>query len=330
MIRGKLIATIAAIATFVPVIASAAKTNEGIRATAVSDGPVTLSVSVDKSIAQVADPIQLVVKVEAPRGTRVQMPQLAKRLGDFEIRNTEKLRDIPSAEHPDKRFWAVRATLDTVKTGNLEVPSLDVHVAADAASPTFKTLHSKPIEIQITSVLENRADPAKFRDIKDTVDVAVPKDISHAWVMWTAGSLGVAAAVTLATLLVVRRKRGLSPAEWALAQIKDLRQLPTNDAADAESIYNELVDVVREFFELEFNVPTLSRTSREFLAQAANTVALGESPRKRLASLMSIADEIKFARYGVSEQQIRQALASAKAFVEECDQHRERMERMAG
>lgn len=330
MTHRTLIAATAMFAVMVPMTALAAVNDANVHRTVAADGPVKLTVSVDKVSAQVADPIELVFKVEAPRGTRVEMPRLSNELGGFEVRNTEALQDIPSAENADERFWELRTTLETIKTGHLEIPALDVHFAEDATATTFKTLRSKPIEIQITSVLEDRADPAKFRDIKDTVDLAVPERTSRVWIVWTAGGVGVAVAVVLATLLVARRKRGPSPAAWALGQIVDLEQLRANDSADAELIYNELVDVVREFFELEFNVPTLSRTSREFLAQAAKTVGLGETPRKRLASLMSIADEIKFARYGANEKQIRQALANAKAFVGECEQHREALERRAG
>ena len=74
---------------------------------------------------------------------------------------------------------------------------------------------------------------------------------------------------------------------------------------------------------------TLSRTTREFLAQAAKVVGLDMSAHERLASLASLADEIKFARLGVGEQQIRQALEQAKAFVDECDAHRRANEKEA-
>jgi hypothetical protein len=214
------------------------------------------------------------------------------------------------------------ATLETIKTGELTIPAVDIHYNTDAKSTTFKTLHSKPIEVRITSVLENRADPTKFRDIKETVDVAVPELLSYAWMKWTAVGIGAAIAVALVTLVVVRRKREPSPAAWALAAIADLEQLPIANPAEAEAAYNEVVDVLREFFELEFNVPTLSQTTREFLAQATKVVRLNKTAHERLAALASIADEIKFARLGVGEPQVREAITQAKAFIDECEAHR--------
>jgi hypothetical protein len=89
-----------------------------------------------------------------------------------------------------------------------------------------------------------------------------------------------------------------------------------------EMLFNEVVNVVREFFELEFNVLTLPRTTREFLAEASREVGLPEIAGKRLEWLASVADEIKFARLGVGEQHLLHAFAQAKAFVAECEEHK--------
>jgi sulfur relay (sulfurtransferase) DsrC/TusE family protein len=289
---------------------------------ALAEGPPKLSVRIDKHVAQVAEPIRLVLEVDAPRGTRVELPQLSDQLGDFEVHGSERTKDVPAATGADARHWVLEASLETIKTGQLTIPPLDVHYTTDEKATTFKTLRSQAIPVRITSVLENRADPTKFRDIKDTVDVAVPELHSYAWLGWTAAGVGAATALALFTVAVIKRKRGPSPAEWALAAIADLEQFPLTTSADAEATHHELVDILREFFELEFNVPTLSRTTREFLAQAANEVGLDKTARERLASLSSIADEIKFARLGVGEPQVRQAIEQAKAFVNECESHR--------
>ena len=71
----------------------------------------------------------------------------------------------------------------------------------------------------VAPVLENRADPTKFRDIKETVDIAVPEVGSHKWIVWTAAGVGAVVVLAMATLAIVRRKRGPTPAEWALASI---------------------------------------------------------------------------------------------------------------
>jgi hypothetical protein len=288
----------------------------------VSDGPVKLRVSVDKQVARVAEPIHLILEVEAPRWTRVELPNLSDRLGDFDVRKSERAKDVPSVETADVRRWELKVTLETIKTGELAIPTLDVQYAADPKSPTFKTLHSNPIKVRITSVLENRDDLRKFQDIKDVVDVPVPELPSRTWIAWTAVGVGtVLASAAVAALVINRRRRGPSPIEWALASLDDLQKLPVASAADAEAVFNEVVDVVREFFEFEFGLPTLSRTTREFLAQAANQVGLSEMARKRLTWLASLADEMKFARLGIGQEQVRHAFEQARAFIAECEQH---------
>jgi hypothetical protein len=296
----------------------------------ITEGSVKLTVRVDRNVARVVEPIQFTLEVEAPRGTRVELPNLTKQLGDFDVRRSERLKDVPVAASADVRSWILKAKLETIKTGDLTIPPLDVRYSTDTKSETFNTLTSKPLAIQITSVLENGSDPRKFHDIKDVVDVAVPEQPSRAWIVWTAAGTGaVLAGLALVVVVAKWRRRGPSPAEWALAAIADLQKATIANAADAEAVFNEVVDIVREFFELEFGVQTLSRTTREFLADAMEQVELGNMPRKRLMWLAKLADEIKFARRGIGGEQVRQAFEQAGTFVEECEQHRQTLDKEA-
>jgi hypothetical protein len=318
-----LIGTIVAVLASLP-MASLAGTDEARSLeSVVTDGPVKVTARIDKATARVAEAIQLVLEVEAPRGTRIELPAKTSRLGDFDVRRSDVTKDIPSSTGSDKRVWILRAWLDSIKAGELSIPSLEVYYTMDAKSSTFKTLSTAPIQVQITSVLENRADPTRFRDIKQAVDVPVPAIVSRTWIAWTCGGV---AAFTAALLLIVavvkRRRRGPSPAAWAVASIEELERVESSQTAGVESLFNEVVDIVREYFELEFQVPTIPRTTREFLAEASGEVGLPDIASKRLEWLASVADEIKFARLGVGEQHLQHAFAQAKAFIAECEAHR--------
>jgi hypothetical protein len=221
----------------------------------------------------------------------------------------------------EKRRWELKVALETIKTGELAVPPIEIHFAIDVKSTEFKTLTSKPIGVRITSVLENKSDPKKFADIKDAVDVPVPEQPSRAWIAWTViGGAAVVAGLAIAAIVVRARRSGPSPADWALTAMTDLEKLPVSSATDAETVFNEIVDVIREFFELEFGVPTISRTTREFLGEAKEQVALTELARKRLTWLSGLADEIKFARLGIGAEQVRHAFQQGRAFIVECEQ----------
>src|SRR5882757_10013119 len=271
-----LIATIAALLASLPLPSLAGADAAHALQSVVADGPIKVTARIDKGTARVAEPIQLVLEVEAPRGARIEMPAKVNRQGDFEVRRSEQSNDIPSATGAEKRAWILRATLESIKTGELSIPPLEVHYTADLTSSTFKTLSTAPIQVRITSVLENRADPTRFRDIKQTVDVPVPETASRRWIAWTCGGITAAiAGLLLIAAIVRRRQRGPSPAAWALESIKELEQLNVSQTG-AEVLFNEVVEVVREFFELEFDVPTLPRTTREFLADASGEVGLPE------------------------------------------------------
>jgi hypothetical protein len=296
----------------------------------VADGPVKLTVCVDRNVAGVADPIQLVLEVDAPRGSRVELPTLSSQLGDFELRGSERLNDIPTGNNGEVRRWVLKAKLETIKTGDHTIPPLDVRYAIGDKSTTFKSLSSKSLPIHITSVLENHADLRKFHDIKDAIDVAVPELSSHAWIAWSTVGAGILfAGVAIVIAVATRRRRGPSPANWALAAIADIQQLPIANAADAEAVYNEIVDIIRGFFEIEFDVRILSRTTREFLTESTNEIGLGDMPQKRLTWLVGLADDVKFARRGIGTQQVHHALQQARLFIAECEQHRQATSREA-
>jgi BatD DUF11 like domain len=319
---------LAAIALLPQTRAIAEEDSPHSQSSTVSDGPVKLSVKVDRAEARVADPVQLTLDVLAPKGTRIELPKLTQQLGDFDVRPREKYTDIPSGDNADVRRSTLKATLETIKTGEITIPPLDVQYVP-AGSTTYKTLSTKPIQVHITSVLENHADPTKFHDIKETVDVAVPELPSHQWIGWTAAGLGTMLAGALLVFVVKKRRRGPSPADWALGAITDLEQLPIENTDDAGAVVNEVVDIVREFFELQFNVPALSHTSWQFQAHATKQAGLSKSSQESLVWLVSLADEIKFARFGVAAEQSRQAIEHAKSLVEECEQRRRALQKGA-
>src|SRR6188768_3710357 len=91
---------------------AAADTPPSLRSEA-SDGPVKVTARVSTASARVAETIRLVLDVEAPRGARIELPAKAERLGDFEVRRSERSVDIPSATQADKRSWILRLTLES-------------------------------------------------------------------------------------------------------------------------------------------------------------------------------------------------------------------------
>ncbi|MEM9658670.1 MAG: hypothetical protein AAF961_09945, partial [Planctomycetota bacterium] len=66
MTRKPWIASLALLAAFAPPTSFSEASDAG--ASVVNSGPVTLTVSVDKELAQVADPVRFTLEARAPRG----------------------------------------------------------------------------------------------------------------------------------------------------------------------------------------------------------------------------------------------------------------------
>jgi hypothetical protein len=284
-----------------------------------SRNDVKLTISIDKDTAAVAEPFQLTLTLKAPRGTHVEWPALNQKLGDLEIRHVAHIDDVPSSDSAETRDWTLRLTLDSIKSGDVIVPPLDVRYAL-SSNAEFQSLRSQPQHIRISSVLEDRPDPTRFRDIKQTVDVAIPPAPSS-WLAWSGATVGIIVAGGLLVFALKRRRAGLAASVWALSSLSEL-EANNSRGADVPATFDKILEIVREYFELEFDVPVLPRTTQEVLADASKEIALPQQTAERLKWLSTVADEIKFARLSVGPQHLEQAFAQSKSIIAECVEHR--------
>lgn len=320
MMRNLVLNLMAALVVGSPVSGAlaASDADEGNRpqSSVAADGPVKVTTMVSRSSARVVEPIELTLEVDAPHGIRVEMPPIGEQLGDFDVRRVERFKDLPVADAANSRRTVVKATVDTLKTGDVEIPSLTVRYGGGNDMGELKSLSTKPIKIHITSVLEGRADPTKFRDIKGTVDVPIGPPQPYAWLIWGGGGLAVVAVA--ATVLLFVRRRATTPAAWALAALDELAAGEVRGADEAAAFIDELAAIVREFFELEFGMRAAAFTSAEFLDAAAQREELSTEVRENLRSIAALADHVKFARYEAGSHAVRKALEKARTVINQC------------
>ncbi len=167
----------------------------------------TIVASASAARVLVAEPFTLEWSVTAPTGAKVVFPTIAKQLGEFDVDESTDLFDIPDANLTDTRTWTRRLTLESIVTGELSIPALEVQVTDKSGQ---YVLQSKAITINVTSVLEERGDPTKFRDIQSVVDVDLPVSHSNAWFWWTVGSVAGLSLVAISAVAVTRRRRWLT------------------------------------------------------------------------------------------------------------------------
>lgn len=155
--------------------------------------PAGVVAKASTSSVQVAEPFSLELIVTAPAGSKVTFPSAGKNLDDFDVLATHDLFDVPDVEAVNARTWTRRMTLESIVTGNLHISPIEIQINGDAGS---QVIRSNPITVQVVSVLEDRSDPSKFRDIQPVVDLTVSAPASNAWVWWTmGGAAGLAASL---------------------------------------------------------------------------------------------------------------------------------------
>ncbi len=120
-----------------------------------------------------------------------------------------------------------------------------------------------------------------------------------------------------------RRQVRISAYDRAMTRLRELEQrgLPSpgqGETAPAIDIwYVELSAIVRRYLEDRYGLRAPELTTEEFLREAQRSGQLSSTHRNLLSDFLVRCDRVKFARYEPDEEESRQALASARSFLEE-------------
>ena len=241
---------------------------------------IELNAKADRDKIQIADPFELTIRVVAAEGTQVSFPAKVETLGPFEVLSTNEKLDVPISEvDGNSRLWVQSISLETLDTGQLEIPAIEVAVKQDGLREEI--LRTKPIAINVESVVEPAADLTKFKGIADVHDVEVPADRSYGWVWLTSGALATLALAGGALFIATRRNGAVSATVWALQKLTDAQELPV-----AETI-------VRQFIEERFEFPATSLPV-DRVAAGLQDRGVSDSLRQELKELLQKSEQAKF------------------------------------
>ena len=283
---------------------------------------VKVTANAFKTEVQIAEPVQLELTVTAPSGTKVALPAIGDQLGEFNVLDTRDIVDIPSDAVAGQRIWKRRMTLESIVAGDLQIPALEIQTVNGTES---QPLYTQPISVRVLSVLEGRADPTQFRDIQSVVDVNVPRPDSYRWVWWTVGGMGMVSFAAAAIAIAARRKTWLTPIQWATRELDLIQSSVAIKGSDSETISQELSTVLRDFLELQFEIPAPVQATKELLSEINHRKILQPKLTKRFSKLFAIADEAKFAGLSLTESQLDKMFEEARSVIIEashCDRER--------
>lgn len=276
--------------------------------------PVDVKAVVSKSVVQVAEPFGLDVTVTVPAGTKVFFPTVNSQLGDFDVDEHQDMFDVPSATGSGgQRSWTRHYSLESIVTGDLEIPPIEIPFTRGQTTGSVTT---KALPMRVVSVLEDRADPTKFRDIKSVVDVDVPTPSSNGWIFWTLGGMGAGVLSLAAIALVARRKKYLTPSQWAVGELEALKSSPALQADNAEPVLREMSNILRGYFEMQFEISAPAQTTEEFFQFVEQKQFVDLKLLEQIAELLSMADQAKFAGLQLTQTELHEVIDSAIGLID--------------
>ncbi|MCA9010344.1 MAG: DUF4381 domain-containing protein [Planctomycetaceae bacterium] len=273
----------------------------------------TVQVNTSSTTVQVAEPFTFEINVTAPAGTTVYFPSIGELLGKFDVVDQQVRADVPSASDVNQRLWTQHLTLESIVTGELDIPSLEMQVRRDNKIQTLKT---DAVPVRVTSVLEDRADPTKFRDIASVVDIAVPEPVSRAWIWWTLGGCGGIGTAALMLAAMSKRKTWMTPKVWALHELKQLRHSEAMRSADSQLVTEILTSVLRDYLELQFEIAGPLQTTQEFLHEIETHRQFSAELAEKFMTLFENADLVRFAGLKLSAAELNAAIDDTERLIE--------------
>lgn len=272
----------------------------------------TVTASTSLSTVRVAEPFIVEYTVTAPAGSRVDFPSISVSLGNFDVTEETTLADIPVSNDISLRTWTRSLTLESIVSGNFEIPSLEIRVRRGDETKILKT---EPIPVQVASVLEDRTDPTNFRDIHSVVDIQIPEVPSQAWLWWTlcvtAGGIAACALV----LTIRKRKAWLTPKAWAIRELDQIRTSPAMLSADCELVMQNLALVLKDYLELQFEFSAPVQTTCELMQVITSESLMGESVARGFQRLFENCDMVQFAGVHLSPEELKQAVDEAEKLI---------------
>jgi hypothetical protein len=280
-------------------------------------GPLSVHVRVDKSKLTIAETLLLEFEAVIEPGYEVRMPKVDKVLENFGIIDWNNLGN--KLDENNNVASTYRYRLEPFLSGKYELPAFtfefyDVNNVEDQKYE----LSSEPIEVEVTSLLDEQRGELVIEDIEDVV--AMPKKASLWWV-WLLIIAFVSAIVT--GWILLRRKRVakliriFKPAhEIAYDRLQALVKENLVEAGKIKEFYEQISSILRHYIEHRFDLRAPERTTEEFLTELKNTDILSVSDKQSLEEFLTHCDLVKFAKHSPTNEQIQRTFDLVKEFIE--------------
>ncbi len=269
---------------------------------------VEVALEVRPPKARVGDRVEVVLAVRHAGLDSIEWPKPEEALPGWRVhdRGVERL-DTAGRIEERRRIEAIPTA-----PGKVGIPPQVVRFRREGREGFQPT---QGASIEVVSVLAEQ--DADLRPLKAPIE-APPL----LW-PWLAAGAALLAAGALLFRVLRRRRRGaplappVPPHERALRLLEELGRRTLADPEAQKALYYDLSMAVREYVEGRFGLRAPERTTEEFLEEAASFRGFPLERRDLLRSFLEACDLVKYARHLPSREEVREALASARRFVEQ-------------
>jgi hypothetical protein len=278
--------------------------------------------------ATVGDPIRVDLRVAAPPGFEVQLPDPGRRIGDFDV-----LQFLPGPRLPGQEAepaaaqesYHARIIVAVFRPGEFEFPPLKLIVRDRERREYAGT--TPPLKIQIASVLT--AEDQEMRDLKKQAEIAE----AVRWWLWI-GLLAVVLAFAGIWYRFIRRRKPpvaalapeqqADPLESAEAELRELLRRGLLESGRIKPFYVAIADICKKFLEAGYRIQTVEKTTTEIMEALRETLPDLAQPSglEGVREFLEACDLVKFAKYAPSRAEHETAVRLAWDILAECKRNR--------
>jgi hypothetical protein len=277
------------------------------------DSTVMLGVRVTPDTVTVGAPFQVLVRVRAPRGSRIEFALGPDSTGTVQPLDTRRVTDSPDTTGTEAMATYRLAAWD-VGAQQIVIPDAIVRLPSLAVRP----VPIGPLTIFVRRVVPAAKDSAG-RVPKPARPVLAP--VEPWWWRWA-----VAGGALLLLMLLLwwlarrsRRPRGMAardPYQDAVRELDRIERLGLIDAGERGRYVALVTQVVRDYLAGRIARAALSLTTLELIDALRDDARV---PLDRLRGVLDESDQVKFARAKVSAERAVQVASDAREVVEETD-----------
>jgi hypothetical protein len=277
---------------------------------------VSVKTSVDRNRIMLGEPFVMELQWQYPEKTGLtKIPVMPDSLQHFDVLEEMK---ADTAVNSGLILITKRYRMTSFDSGHWAIPAFTVSAGKIIAK-------SDTLGIDVMTVpLEGNS----YNDIREIIEVdAAPFD----WKRWAA--IGITVLVILLGLWYFLKNRKkpkpvpvefdskLSPLEQALQSLKKLREENAVEKMEVKKFYSGIYDTLRVYLLRQYKLPVMSSTTGDVLLKLKGDY-LDTDELAGLASVLRIADAVKFAKYPSSSEEASASIDQVERIIRNLNQQK--------